>query len=191
MAQPDPAAADTSRDLNGGRQAASRRAMPLAGALAAVGLLAAACGGGPPASRPGASPDVAQQAAVFVRCMHGHGEPDFYLANPDSNPGVSYPGLPMGLAGGIVEGVNPYAAPFHAAMDACEHLLPGGPPPPLTAAQLRSMVRAAACIRAHGFPGYPDPEVRNGRLVPPTQPPSIDMTSPQFEAAVKACHGMG
>lgn len=191
MAQPDSAATDTSRDLNGGRQAASRRAMSLAGALAAVGLLAAACGGGPPASRPGASPDVAQQAAVFVRCMHGHGEPDFYLANPNSNPGVSYRGLPIGLAGGIVEGVNPYAAPFHAAMDACEHLLPGGPPPPLTAAQLRSMVRAAACIRAHGFPGYPDPEVRNGHLVPPTQPPSIDMTSPQFEAAVRACHGVG
>jgi hypothetical protein len=166
VAQPGSAATDTSWDRNGGRQAASRRAVPLAGALAAVGLLAAACGGGPPTSRLGASPDVAQQAAVFVRCMPGHGDPDFYLANPNSNPSVSYPGLPIGRPGGIVEGINPHARRSALPWMPASTYSPAGRHPPLTAAQMHSMVRAAACIRAHCFPGYPDREVRNGHLVP-------------------------
>jgi hypothetical protein len=50
------------------------------------------------------------------------------------------------------------------------------------------MVKSAACMRAHGFPDYPDP-VRdpNGSIEVQPLPSSIDTSSPQFEATLKAC----
>lgn len=62
-----------------------------------------------------------------------------------------------------------------------------GARPALTAAQLRRLIRAAACMRAHGFPGYPDPDVQNGAVVLQPLPASIDTSSPQFQAAETAC----
>lgn len=51
---------------------------------------------------------------------------------------------------------------------------------------LRQMIKAAACMRTHGYPGWPDPALRNGQISPGT-PTNIDMNSPQFQAAQKAC----
>jgi len=173
-----------------GRRAASRRPMALAGALAAVALLAAACGGGSPGSRPAAGPGLAQQLAKFARCMRGHGEPNFYYANPQSNPSPSTTGPPLGFFGYIVPSINPNEAPFPAAMNACEHLLPGGGAAPESQQQqLKGLLKFAACMRAHGFPDYPDPEVQNGGPVIGPLPASINTSSPQFQVAQKACHG--
>lgn len=92
----------------------------------------------------------------------------------------------------VVYGVNPRSAQYQSANRVCQHLIPGmSAPPPLTAPQLRGMIRDAACMRAHGFPDWPDPEVRNGQLVGNPVPAGINMSSPQFLAAVKACHGLG
>jgi len=55
-------------------------------------------------------------------------------------------------------------------------------------AQLRSLIQAAACMRAHGYPDWPDPDVQNGRLIEQPPPPSIDTTSPQFQSAQQTCH---
>jgi hypothetical protein len=45
-----------------------------------------------------------------------------------------------------------------------------------------------SCMRAHGFPSYPDPDVQNGSLVREPLPTSIDTSSPQFQAAQQICH---
>ncbi|MGP8001004.1 MAG: hypothetical protein ACLPKI_27335 [Streptosporangiaceae bacterium] len=169
----------------------THRAASLAG-LALTALLAAACSGGAKPAGSGASPGPgrAQQLDVFAQCMRSHGERDFYLSNPSSNPspGTSSDGDPvLGVMGYVVYGINPQVAPFPAAMQACKHLLPGGGPPPPTRKQIDSMVRFAACMRAHGYPDYPDPIVRNGGIEEQPLPSSIDTSSAQFQAADKTC----
>jgi len=87
-----------------------------------------------------------------------------------------------------VVGIDPQTAQFASAMHSCKHLLPGGGPKPITQRQLDSMVKSAACMRAHGFPDYPDPQRDpNGGVEVQPLPSSIDTSSPQFEAALRAC----
>jgi hypothetical protein len=50
----------------------------------------------------------------------------------------------------------------------------------------KSAVAYAACMRSHGVPGFPDPG-SNGRF---SLGSSIDPSSPQFEAAQKACQSL-
>ena len=174
------------RRLRGSRPAAVAMA-----ALAGAALLAA-CGGSKAA--PGTSPGqpTLKQVDAFAQCMRSHGLANFYLSSPNSaNPDPNE--LAIGfLPYGVVYGMDMSSPQYQSASSACGHLLPGGgEPPPVTAAQLRSMDRAAACMRAHGFPGYPDPVVQNGHLVPGTQLKGIDVSSPQFLAAVKACGNPG
>ncbi len=52
---------------------------------------------------------------------------------------------------------------------------------------LRQGVRFAACMRAHGYPTYPDQAVRNG-MIATFDPPGVDTSSPQFQAAQKTCN---
>jgi hypothetical protein len=172
------------------RQGGLRRPA-VAAALAGVALLAA-CSGGSHTSAPGTDPGgpTAQQVDAYMQCMRNHGMTNFYLTPPDRAP--RYPnGNPNTTLGflpyGVVLGVNFSSPRFQAADNACRHLMPGSSPPQPTAAKLRSMARAAACMRAHGFPDFPDPDVQNGRLVS-NLPADIDNSSPQFLAALKTCH---
>lgn len=59
----------------------------------------------------------------------------------------------------------------------------------MTKQQLDQDLKFAACMQAHGFPSYPEPDVQNGQLIQKPLPSSIDTSSPQFEAALKACGG--
>jgi hypothetical protein len=175
------------------RERGLRRAAVMA-ALAGAALLAA-CSGGSHTSAPVTGPGgpTVQQVDAYMQCMRSHGMTNFYLSRPDTSPGPppagENPNTTLGFEPyGVVHDVNFSSPQFQAANDACQHLIPGGPPPPLTAAQLRSLIRGAACMRAHGFPDFPDPDVQNGQLVLPDLPASIDASSPQFLAALKACH---
>jgi hypothetical protein len=163
-----------------------RSAAAPAAVLAAVALIAACSGGSHPPgpATPGAGS--VQQMDLFAQCMRGHGEPDFYFAHPASNSNPS--ATVLTFMGYQVIGVDPQTSQFAQAMQSCKHLLPGGGPKPITQKQLVAMVKAAECVRAHGFPGYPDPERGpNGGIVSEPLPSSIDTASPQFEAALKAC----
>ena len=75
------------------------------------------------------------------------------------------------------------------AMKACRHLLPHGTPP--SAAELHQAfiqgVKAAQCMRSHGYPTWPDPTDQYGYNTQPLPPANIDTSSPQFQAAAKAC----
>jgi hypothetical protein len=77
---------------------------------------------------------------------------------------------------------------LQSALKACHHLLGRNGNPTATSAQLRSAVKAAACMRAHGFPDFPDPTEQAGQVIEPALPASIDTSSPQFQSALKACN---
>jgi hypothetical protein len=167
-------------------------ALAVMAALAGAALLAA-CGGSHPSAAGGSTEQPSrQQVDVFAQCMRSHGLTNFYLSSPNSknpDPGELAIGF---LPYGVVYGMDVSSPQYQSASSACGHLLPGGgEPPPVTAAQLRSLDRAAACMRAHGFPDYPDPVLQNGHLVPNPLPTGIDMSSPQFQAAVKTCGNPG
>ena len=156
--------------------------------LATAALLVVACGGGSHPAGSGASPAQGrvQQLDVFAKCMRSHGLPNFYFTPQADNS--SSAGDELSIMGYYVPGINPQMSLFPAAMKACKHLLPGGGPGPMTQQQINQQVKFAACMRAHGYPEYPDPELQNGHLIEQPLPASIDTSSPQFEAAQQACN---
>ena len=162
----------------------------LAAVLAGAALLAVGCGGGSHSAGSGASPAQGrvQQLNIFAKCMRSHGELNFYFSSPANNSGASPSGSELSIMGYYVPGVNPQTPPFPAAMKVCKHLLPGGGPGPMTQQQINQLVRFAACMRAHGYPDYPDPQVQNGVPAEQPLPASIDTSSPQFGAAQQTCN---
>lgn len=171
------------------RRNVSLRCLAVAAAVTGAALLTAACSGGgtqPAGSAARPAPGSVQQLDAFAQCMRSHGEPDFYFSNRESTPNPS--ATVLSLMGEQVVGIDPQTAQFASAMKSCKHLLPGGGPKPVSQQQLTSMVKFAACMRSHGFPGYPDPERGpNGGVEEQPLPASIDTSSPQFLAAQKAC----
>jgi hypothetical protein len=135
-------------------------------------LLAAACGGsGPP------PPPLYLQSVAYMSCLHAHGAPQF-------------PGPVLG-PGGVL--VHPLAPPpgmlsspgYDRAFRACERLMPG---PKRPAAMLGRALTVAACMRAHGITGYPDPAAVDGGLhVPDLWRIGVDTHTLQFQAAGDAC----
>ncbi len=167
------------------RPAGPRRAAAKA-AVAGAALLAACGGSHAPAPSADPGQPTRQQVDAYVHCMQGHGITNFYLSRPGTAGENGE--IPLGfLPYGVVVGVDPSSSQFQSASSACQHLIPGIAPPPVTAAQVRSMDRAAACMRAYGFPDYPDPDVQNGHLVASALPSGIDVNSQQYERAVRTC----
>jgi hypothetical protein len=171
---------------NGPRRAA---AGVLTALLAGIALLAAACGGGLHPTGSTASPGQLTVAKLdaFAQCMRSHAVPDFYFS-PASPNSSSPTNMLFGYA--IPASIDKRSPQFQAALTACKPGLglPSGPPPAVTAAQLRSALSAAECMHAHGYPGYPDPRLESGSIVVPPLPSSIDTNSPRFQAAVNKCH---
>lgn len=164
------------------------RAGVLAAALAGIGLTVAACGGG---SHPAVGGDPASQnpavaVASFVGCMHDHGLPGVHVTHAASAPNPSDPNVDAYLGGGIeVEGANGNSPQFNSAMKACLHLLGMNPPNGTeTHQQFMQGLQTARCMRAHGYPNWPDPQANTPGVYVPT---NVDMNSPQFQAAAKAC----
>ena len=162
----------------------------LVAVLAGAALLAGACGGG---SHPaGAGADSGQPIAkvldAFTQCMRNHGEPDFHFVR------VS-PGAPPSPAttpeltdhGWISQGTGPSLAQFQSADQACRYLFPGTQPD--TGEQHQQFLKGletARCMRAHGYPDWPDPQQGNGGNFQYV-PTGADTHSPQFQAAAKKC----
>ena len=158
------------------RRPAARPAV-LAAALAGTALLAAACGGGgAPAS---AQLTNYQKALAFSQCMRAHGEPGF----PDPQPNGNL------LIDGRKDHLN--GALMNSASKACQHLMPKAPP--LTASQQQKLIartlRFVACMRAHGLPTFPDPQV-NSRGIEMQLPKGLQPGSPVFRAAQQACKAL-
>lgn len=162
-------------------------------ALAALGCSAAiaGCGGGS-SSRSATHGDYAQ-GVKFADCMRAHGVPDF--PDPVAGNGFSFP---------VGQGFNPFTPANRAAQQDCHTLLPGGGrgPGEATAQEKAHTVALAACMRAHGVTGFPDPVSS-----PPTGgsysfmfgqpgdflavPSTINPQSPIFKQAASACNFPG
>jgi hypothetical protein len=91
--------------------------------------------------------------------------------------------------GFAIEGANLSSPGFQTAQNACQHLLPQGTPP--TVAELHqqfiSALKSARCMRFHGYPNWPDPQVMNGPVGIGFPSSGIDANSPQFQSAAKTC----
>jgi hypothetical protein len=198
-----------------GRQARPRRAT---GGLTAMGLgalvlLVAGCGGASPgsgvahlgsstassssstgsstgsssAAGPGGEAQPGAQAIAYSACMRAHGVPNF----PD--PHIVQNGNEVKVSVGINPSIsgNPH---FDSAQQACRKLQPGGGPgassgPPISQSEQAQYLKAAACIRAHGIPNFPDPTFSGGGVhVPKTA--GINPHSPQVRAAEEACQSL-
>jgi hypothetical protein len=177
-----------------------------AAAIAAITLLVAGCGGASPSSgvahlgsstassassaSPGANSREAQpgsQAVAYSACIRAHGVPEF----PD--PQVSTNGSEVSVKIGITPAIsgNPH---FKSAQQACRKLQPGGESgagsgPQISPQEQSQYLKAAACIRSHGIPSFPDPTFSGGGVhVPKTA--GVDPHSPQVRAAEEACQSL-
>jgi hypothetical protein len=111
--------------------------------------------------------------------MRSHGVPNF----PDPPAGG-------GLKITPASGVDPQAPVFQQAQQTCRKLLPGGGPPREVPESVKlQLLHHAQCMRAHGFPSYPDPIFPSGGGVRTFVPSSVDVNSPAFQNAAKACGG--
>jgi hypothetical protein len=160
-----------------------RRASLAVAGLMIVAALVAACGGGPASSRAaqGASGSPAASGSssgstyrsdlAYAACIRSHGVPKF----PDPKPN-----------GGFTMTTNPHDPQLQAAQRACASLLPAGQQQQTTGhftpQQVAQLLTYARCMRSHGILNFPDPTSKGlGALN------GIDMNSPQFQSASRAC----
>ena len=174
-----------------------RRALALA-ALAATGMLVAACGGNNPPSAKGSTQY--QKALAFSKCMRSHGALDF--PDPTSQGTIT-------VTQAMLD-----SAQIKSAAPNCKNMLPRGAvqlPPALQRKLETQALQYSACMRSHGVPSFPDPTIQNGSVgfrlsarasgprpsgAPGSQssnsgpkasasgPPAMP---PQFQAAQRAC----
>lgn len=141
-------------------------------------------GGSSGGSGSSASPE--SQAVAYSACMRAHGVPNF----PD--PKISTHGNGVSVAIGVTPTItdNPH---FKSAQQACGKLLPGGGPGEGSNHQIAPQeesqyLKAAACIRTHGVPNFPDPTFSGGGVHIEHQ--GLNESSPAFKAAVHACESL-
>ena len=143
-----------------------------ASAVAALALLAAGCGGGSKATAPQRN-----RALAFSACMRSNGVATY----PD-------PGGSGRLVKESLRQLGVSGARFRSAESACRRFLPDGgrdPSPAQVQAVAALSLRFAQCVRAHGVPGFPDPDA-TGRIPDPATV-GIDQGSPTFRAANDVC----
>jgi hypothetical protein len=121
---------------------------------------------------------------AYSVCMRAHGVPDF--PEPSGSGGLT-----GGKEAVIASLRQVSAAKAQAAQSSCLHLLPGGslsgqPVYKITAQDQQDYLKAVACLRAHGFPAFPDPNFAGG-TVSFSVPPSIDTNSAEFVQARQTC----
>jgi hypothetical protein len=139
------------------------------------------------------SPVSQQKMVAYSQCMRSHGVPQF----PEPTEGKLL--VHSEDHNGHVSGVNPQSSQFQAASKACEKLAPNGGKAPSPAEQTKMQEQAlkfSECMRTHGVPNFPDPEVSHSgggvgiRIGGKAGAGGIDPSSPQFKAAQKACQSI-
>jgi hypothetical protein len=170
------------------------RAGLLAVAVAALGLLLAACGGGSTAptvagsgssskSTSSSSKGSSANPLAYAACMRSHGLPDF--PDPDSSGGFAMPA-----------NIDPNSPQYQKAANACKaYAGPGLHLSPAKQEQIEAnALKFAQCMRSHGVPNYPDPTVNfsNGGVSSSEDigQSGLDPSSPTFQAAQKTCQNL-
>jgi hypothetical protein len=151
----------------------------LLAALAGLSLMAAGCGGGGSATRSTGTPANARVAAALAlaRCLRSHGIPNW--PDPDAGGGFDKAKLrQLGVSASRMRRLED--GPCNIEIPA------GGQTRPITSADRADYLAAAACMRSHGFPGFPDPTFGRG-TVATNVPSSIDQDSARFKRAAAFC----
>jgi hypothetical protein len=161
------------------RKAAS---LPIAATIATVvvAVLAAGCGGGSPGAASGTSSTATgpNGALAFARCMRSHGVPGW--------PDFTISGV-FDKAKIVALGVS--QARLTSVSHTCNRLVPNAGQPQgqtITLADQAYYLRAAECMRSHGFPEFPDPTFQDGRVTA-NVPASVDQETPKFKRAAATC----
>ena len=148
---------------------------------AAFSLLAAGCGGGgsPGIASVGSSTTAATTtgALAFARCLRSHGLPGW----PDPTSAGVFDKSKLRQLGYSVSRVRAVEE------GPCNHLLGAASTgPTITLADRADYLDAAACMRSHGLPDFPDPTF-GGNGVQTNIPPSIDQDASSFRSAAATC----
>lgn len=165
-----------------------RRAGVLTAAVAGTTLLVIACGG-PSAGADTFIGGTYTQALAYAKCMHSHGVSDFPSPDGQGNFNNSQ----------IESLYQQSPQQLRNASGACDPLLPNeGSGLSVTQLQtmqqqnLRNAVKAAHCMRAHAIVNFPDPAGStqgSGINWQPVLSAGLDLGTPAYEAAFKACSG--
>jgi hypothetical protein len=119
--------------------------------------------------------------------MRNNGVPNF--PDPDSKGRLNIEG--GRAANGQHFGLDVGSPQFRKAQQACRRLQPRGltPTPQEQAKAQQQMLRFSRCMRSHGVPKFPDPKFspNGGSQLTIGKNGGIDPSSPQFQAAQKAC----
>jgi hypothetical protein len=199
---------DDVKHTNDRGTAASLRVVACLATALIAGVLVAGCGGTSPSggvaslgthtsttsttsstaagSTGGGESSPGSQAVAYSACMRSHGVANF----PD--PKISTHGNGVSVAIGVTPAItgNPH---FKSAQQTCNKLLPGGGPGSgsnhqITPQEQSRYLKAAACIRSHGVPNFPDPTFSGGGVHIEHQ--GLNESSPAFKAAVQACESL-
>ena len=152
--------------------------------LAGTALLVAACGGGTASSAASPSSAVHQRDLAYSRCMRAHGASFWPDPSMRRGGGYQYPITAHDLA-------QEHGPSWNAALSACAKQTP--PQLPFTEAQLAAartnLLKQIRCVRAHGFPGWPDPVINPSDITfRPPRGVNVNHPSPRLKAAAQACH---
>jgi hypothetical protein len=153
-------------------------------ALAGIALLAAACGGGSSSAGAAASSAASRQPYLaYSRCMQTHGAP--FWPNPVAS--ITSRNAAYTITARILS--QEHGPSWNAALSACARKAPSQLP--FTEAQLAAartrMLKVVACMRTHGFPSMPNPDLSPNEIgyLPPR---GTSPGNPKFRAAAQACH---
>jgi len=153
-------------------------------ALGGIALLAAACSaGGSAGGAAASSASIREPYLAYSRCMQTHGAP--FWPDPASTITSGSPGYT------ITQRIlaQERGRSWNAALSACATKEPAQLP--FTEAQLEAaktrLLKLAQCMRTHGFPDWPAPEISPDDIgfLPPR---GADPANPKFKAAQQACH---
>jgi hypothetical protein len=159
----------------------------MAGAVLAVGMAVAGCGGGSSTPSVAAGSTTGAQAKgllAYASCMRSHGVPDF--PDPSGSTGIS-------KEANIKATREVGRSRAEAAERDCRDLLPAGsslsgqPRQTITAQQQQYYLKAAACMRSHGITDFPDPSFANGEVQFRRLEDLVDIHSTQFTLALHTC----
>ena len=167
------------------------RIIPATGAMAAIALLAAGCGGNSPttttnAASSGGPKDIASSAYRYATCMRNHGVSNF----PD--PQVSTSNGDTAVAMVVPRSVTS-SPQFNSAQTACRGIMPEPSKSDLAQqahdqlVHKQDLLAFTHCLRDHGVTGFPDPNSQGKLSLQLVQADGIDLQAPSFKTAALAC----
>jgi hypothetical protein len=158
------------------RRPPALRIVAISAVLTVMAFAVVACSSSSPGSTLDARSSSVTTAKLvkFAQCMRAHGIKHF----PDPvNGGFSFSGVGPAR-------VDPSSPAFQAAKAACISIVPGlAQRSAVTAQDLAAGVKLAACMRSHGFPGFPDPTSQNVFDLPT----SINTNASSYQSAFNTC----